>query len=178
MALLTTPLRVSNTVYDGSFPCSKNSPFQNRLTAQCKTFLGKWVLFAWEQRIIFISMALHLASLWNKGWGLLGNFNLFDGHAFDFPPKIYLEQSEWPWKLQGLGKRETNFTPITGTRISTTNPPAETNKQRVYLLRRTVNIGNDPVGYAKEACSIYVTTEIFRNLRALLMVNTHNILHR
>ena len=130
-------------------------------------------------------MALHLASLWNRGWGLLGNFNLLDGHAFDFPPKIYLKQSEWPWKLQGRRtlRGEENAKLILPRQLEHEYPPRtpqpkQTNKEYVFNLRRMVNIGNDPVGYAKEACSIYVATEIFRNLRAWLMVNTHNILHR
>ena len=87
-----------------------------------------------------------------------------NGFALSLALKQRVRATRKFWKLQGRGKRETNFTPITGTRISTTTSPAETNKQRVCLLRRTVNIGNDPVGYAKEECSIYVATEIFRNL--------------
>ena len=34
-----------------------------------KPFLWKWVLFAWKLKTILISMALQLASLWNRGLG-------------------------------------------------------------------------------------------------------------
>ena len=37
-----------------------------------KTFLWKRVSFAWEWKGIFISMASHLALLWNRGLGQLG----------------------------------------------------------------------------------------------------------
>ena len=46
--------------------------FKTRLSA--KPFMWKLVLFAWEYWIIlFISTALHLASLWNRGLDQLGN---------------------------------------------------------------------------------------------------------
>ena len=42
-------------------------------------FLWKWVLFAWEWKIICISKAEHLTSFWYRGPGKLGNglFNTF-----------------------------------------------------------------------------------------------------
>ena len=49
--------------FNRPFPSSKKSPtFKTRLSA--KPLLWKWVLFASQSRIIFISMASHLASLW------------------------------------------------------------------------------------------------------------------
>ena len=42
-----------------------------RLGAQ--PFLWKWVLFAWEWKMISISKAEHLPSFWNRGPGELGN---------------------------------------------------------------------------------------------------------
>ena len=34
-----------------------------------KPFLWKWVLFAWEWKIISIPKAEHLTSFWYRGWG-------------------------------------------------------------------------------------------------------------
>ena len=42
-----------------------------RLGAQ--PFLWKWVLFAWEWKMVSISKAEHLPSFWNRGPGELGN---------------------------------------------------------------------------------------------------------
>ena len=42
-----------------------------RLGAQ--PFFWKWVLFAWEWKMITISKAEHLPSFWNRGPGKLGN---------------------------------------------------------------------------------------------------------
>ena len=42
-----------------------------RLSAQ--PLLWKWVLFAWEWKVISISKAEHLPSFWNRGPGELGN---------------------------------------------------------------------------------------------------------
>ena len=42
-----------------------------RLGAQ--PFLWKWVLFAWEWKMISVSKADHLHSFWNRGPGELGN---------------------------------------------------------------------------------------------------------
>ena len=36
-------------------------------------FLWKWVLFAWEWKIIYLSKAEHLTSFWYRGPGELGN---------------------------------------------------------------------------------------------------------
>ena len=59
-------------------PKSKTLTFKMRLGAQ--PFLWKWVLFAWEWKMISISKAEHLPSFWNRGPGELGNglfpFNL------------------------------------------------------------------------------------------------------
>ena len=47
------------------FPGSKNPRFQNE--AKNKTFLMKMSFICIRIKLIFISMASHLASLWNKG---------------------------------------------------------------------------------------------------------------
>ena len=66
---------VSNYIYivatNKPLPSSKNPHFQMRLGAQ--PFLWKWVLFAWEWKMISISKAEHLPSFWNRGPGELGN---------------------------------------------------------------------------------------------------------
>ena len=69
-------LRRGSQVYflncaNGPLPSSKNPHFQMRLGAQ--PFLWKWVLFAWEWKMISISKAEHLPSFWNRGPGELGN---------------------------------------------------------------------------------------------------------
>ena len=55
----------------GHFRVPKTLTFKMRLGAQ--PFLGKWVLFAWEWKMISISKAEHLPSFWNRGPGELGN---------------------------------------------------------------------------------------------------------
>ena len=54
-----------------------------RLGAQ--PFLWKWVLFAWEWKMISILKAEHLPSFWNRGPGELGN-SLFRVIASDLQP--------------------------------------------------------------------------------------------
>ena len=53
------------------FRVPKALTFKMRLGAQL--FLWKWVLFAWEWKMISISKAEHLPSFWNRGPGQLGN---------------------------------------------------------------------------------------------------------
>ena len=48
----------------GHFRVPKTLTFKMRLGAQ--PFLWKWVLFAWEWKMIFISKAEHLPSFWNR----------------------------------------------------------------------------------------------------------------
>ena len=55
----------------GHFRVPKTLTFKMRLGAQ--PFLWKWVLFAWEWKMISISKAEHLPSIWNRGPGELGN---------------------------------------------------------------------------------------------------------
>ena len=55
----------------GHFLVPKSLTFKMRLGAQ--PFLWKWVLFAWEWKMISISKAEHLSSFWNRGPGELGN---------------------------------------------------------------------------------------------------------
>ena len=49
----------------------KTLTFKMRPSAQ--PFLWKWVLFAWESNILFISKVEHLTSFWYRGPGELGN---------------------------------------------------------------------------------------------------------
>ena len=49
----------------GHIRVPKTLTFKMRLDAQ--PFLWKWVLFAWEWKMIAISKAEHLPSLWNRG---------------------------------------------------------------------------------------------------------------
>ena len=56
---------------NGPLLSSKTITFKMRPSAQ--PFLWKWVLFAWEWKIISISKAEHLTSFWNRGLGELGN---------------------------------------------------------------------------------------------------------
>ena len=53
------------------FRVPKTLTFKVRLGAH--SFLWKWVLFAWEWKMISISRAKHLPSFWNRGPGELGN---------------------------------------------------------------------------------------------------------
>ena len=53
------------------YPVRKTLFFKMRPRAQ--RFFWKWVLFAWEWKVIFISKAEHLASFWYRGPGELGN---------------------------------------------------------------------------------------------------------
>ena len=54
-----------------SFPSSKSRYLQNE--AKCKSFLVK-MSFIWMRiKIVFIPMASHLASSWNRGLRQLGN---------------------------------------------------------------------------------------------------------
>ena len=55
----------------GHFRVPKTLTFKMRPGAQ--SFLWKWVLFAWERKMISISTADHLPSFWNRGPGKLGN---------------------------------------------------------------------------------------------------------
>ena len=50
---------------------SKNYHFQNQ--AKCETFLLKMSFIRMRIKHVFISMALHLASLWNRGLRQLDN---------------------------------------------------------------------------------------------------------
>ena len=53
------------------FPSSKNSHFQNE--AKCKIFVVKMRFSCMRIQIVFISMGLHLTSLWNRGLRQLWN---------------------------------------------------------------------------------------------------------
>ena len=55
----------------GHFEVPKTLTF--KMKPSVKPFLWEWVLFAWEQKIIFITIASHLALLWNNGLGQLRN---------------------------------------------------------------------------------------------------------
>ena len=62
---------VKTNVIIGHFRVPKTLTFKMRLGAQ--PFLWKWVLFAWEWKMISISQAEHLPSFWNRGLEELGN---------------------------------------------------------------------------------------------------------
>ena len=55
----------------GHFRVPEPLTFKMRLGAQ--PFLWKWVLFAWESKMISMSKAEHLPSFWNRSPGELGN---------------------------------------------------------------------------------------------------------
>ena len=52
-------------IYNRPSPSSKNPHSLN--DGKCKAFLVIMIFFAWEYKMVFISMASHLASLWNRG---------------------------------------------------------------------------------------------------------------
>ena len=57
----------------GHFRVPKTLTFKMRLGAQ--PFLSRWVLFAWEWKMISISKAEHLPSFWNRGLGEIGRLS-------------------------------------------------------------------------------------------------------
>ena len=80
--------------------------FTMRLRAQ--PFLWKWVLFAWEWKVISISKAEHLPAFWNRGLGELGNglferddgiiiqiFNIHRSNKFRTPYFVFFFINEW-----------------------------------------------------------------------------------
>ena len=73
----------------GHFRAAPESfPFKTRLGT--KPFLGKWVLFAWEERIIFSSMASHLASFKTEVWGISEKAcSKASPHVFRIPGTIF-----------------------------------------------------------------------------------------
>ena len=66
---------------------SKTLTFKVRLGAQ--PFLWKWVLFAWEWKMISISKAEHLPSFWIRGPGELGN-GLFSLAISSYPSARFI----------------------------------------------------------------------------------------
>ena len=58
----------------------KTLTFKMRLGAQ--PFLWKWVLFAWEWKMISTSKAEHQPSFWNRGPGELGNGLFIDRYGW------------------------------------------------------------------------------------------------
>ena len=64
-------LKFSNITQISHFRDPKTLTFKMRLGAD--PFLWKWVLNAWEWKMISISKAEHLPSFWNRGPGELGN---------------------------------------------------------------------------------------------------------
>ena len=63
------------------FRVPKTLTLKMRLGAQ--PFLWKWVLFAWEWKMISISKAEHLPSFWNRGPWELGNDLLYSSPYID-----------------------------------------------------------------------------------------------
>ena len=70
-ALRMLPPRFRSKMVIGDLRVPKTVTFKMRLGAQ--PFLWKWVLFAWEWKMISISKAEHLRSFCNRGPGELGN---------------------------------------------------------------------------------------------------------
>ena len=58
-------------------------------------FLWKWVLFAWEWKIIFISKAEHLTSFWYRGPGELGNGLLATLRLCGRPGRRWMSSALW-----------------------------------------------------------------------------------
>ena len=58
-------------------------------------FLWKWVLFAWEWKIIFISKAEHLTSFWYRGPGELGNSLLATLRLCGRPGRRWMSSALW-----------------------------------------------------------------------------------
>ena len=75
----------------GHFRVPPTLTFKMRLGAQ--PFLWKWVLFAWEWKMISISKAEHLPSFWNRGLGELWNGLLESG--IQVPLTKNPESSTW-----------------------------------------------------------------------------------
>ena len=69
----------------GHFRVPKTLTFKMRPSAQL--FLWKWVLFAWEWKIISISKAEHLTSFWYRGPRELGN-GLFNNGLSSHKPRV------------------------------------------------------------------------------------------
>ena len=76
------------TLSIGHFWVPKTPAFKMRPCAQ--PFLWKWVLFAWEWKIISISKADHLPSFWNRGPGELGKGLLAVDLISSFKPELCL----------------------------------------------------------------------------------------
>ena len=68
----------------GHFRVPSGLCIKTRLGAQ--PFLWKWVLFAWEWKIIFISKVEHLTSFWYRGPRELGNGLLNHNIYASLPP--------------------------------------------------------------------------------------------
>ena len=98
--------RSLNTAFNliGHVRVPKTLTFKMRLGAQ--PFLWKWVLFAWEWKMISISEAEHLSSFWNRGPVELGN-GVFLRFVFFFWQKNTKKNwnSCWP-RSQQIMKRK------------------------------------------------------------------------
>ena len=92
-----------------SNPSSKNPHFENE--ARCTTFsVWKWVLFAWEWKMISISKAEHLPSFWNRGPGELGNGLLYPLPYIDKTCKLALHlRKDWREDSVIYPKRNCSF---------------------------------------------------------------------
>ena len=89
LALFPLIQPTTNLLKIGHFRVPKTLTFKIRLGAQ--PFLWKWVLFAWEWKMISISKVEHLPSFWNRGPGELGNVRL--------NPITDLESNMGPWSV-------------------------------------------------------------------------------
>ena len=80
----------------GHFRVCPSLCIKTRLGAQ--PFLWKWVLFAWEWKIISISKVEHLTSFWYRGPGELGNgllnHNIYASLSVPLTPRL------WPYSCR------------------------------------------------------------------------------
>ena len=121
----------------GPLPSSKNPHFENE--ARCTTFsVWKWVLFAWEWKMISISKAEHLSSFWNRGPGELGNGLLYPLPYIDKTCKQALHlRKDWREDLVIYPKRNCSFCSENGwIRISDY-------QKRVFFLFGSFQQSND-----------------------------------
>ena len=96
----------------GHFRVPKILTFKMRLGAQ--PFLWKWVLFAWEWKMISISKAEHLPFFWNRDPGELGN-GLFKeaeikcAHFSQLSKNVFSKSAQICQKLNTVSSTTANF---------------------------------------------------------------------
>ena len=109
----------------GLFRVPKALTFKMRPGAQ--PFLWKWVLLAWEWKMISISKAEHLSSFWNRGPGELGNGLLIR------EKKLVNNNRSFIWDTQ-LKSRSTYFK-LSGSKVLAHQTTAVTFTSDVYYYK-------------------------------------------